>query len=126
MNQKDTLCWKCKNACGNCPWSDGSFTPIDGWVATPTIIYNPDSTIPSYHITECPLFIEDDFTEIKNVRMLCDILGIGVRRFDKIKHTELLNQISKDKGYEMIVDKKVGRLADNTRYYLRKVDENGE
>ena len=67
-----------------------------------------------------------EFTEIKNVRMLCDILGIGVRRFDKIKHTELLNQISKDKGYEMIVDKKVGRLADNTRYYLRKVDENGE
>ena len=29
MQDKPTLCWKCAKACGECSWSDGTFTHVD-------------------------------------------------------------------------------------------------
>ena len=61
-NKPATLCWKCANACGKCSWSDGSFTPVEGWVAEPTKLhgYRGDGgVIDSFRVIECPLY-EDD------------------------------------------------------------------
>lgn len=57
---KQTLCWGCANAYGRCSWSQ-SFTPVDGWTATPTKIhYNGVNTesIPSFLVERCPSFKE--------------------------------------------------------------------
>ena len=56
-----TLCWKCANACGKCSWSDGTFTPVEGWTAEETWLreQHADGAIQSFHVTACPLF-EDD------------------------------------------------------------------
>ena len=55
----DTLCWDCKNACGNCAWSK-NFTPVEGWVITKTKIkgnFETDSVIDSCIVHSCPEFI---------------------------------------------------------------------
>lgn len=64
MQDKPTLCWKCANACGGCSWSDGTFTPVDGWTAIQTFQrenhgggYYIDRE--SFIVLSCPLF-EDD------------------------------------------------------------------
>lgn len=51
---KSTLCWDCRNACGDCKWSK-YLIPVKGWKATP--IYNKRQT--SYVVMECPEFIRD-------------------------------------------------------------------
>lgn len=64
MQDKPTLCWKCAKACGGCSWSDGTFTPVDGWKATPTVIKANHGRgfmqdVESFIVKACPLF-EDD------------------------------------------------------------------
>lgn len=64
MQDKPTLCWKCAKACGECSWSDGTFTPVDGWKAIPTIIKANHGRgfmqdVESFIVKACPLF-EDD------------------------------------------------------------------
>lgn len=58
MNKKtkETLCWTCDNACGNCPWSsDGE--PIPNWKATPTYIRNEHAqSYASFKVESCPLY----------------------------------------------------------------------
>lgn len=63
-NKPATLCWKCANACGKCSWSDGSFTPVDGWTARKTRLRGDRGVyrtkiIESYYVTACPQY-EDD------------------------------------------------------------------
>lgn len=56
-----TLCWECKNACGGCSWSDGSFTPVEGWDAKPTqLVREGKKAMPSYQVISCPKFDPDD------------------------------------------------------------------
>lgn len=64
MQDKPTLCWKCAKACGECSWSDGTFTSVDGWNAIPTVIhadhgrgYGED--VPSFIVAACPQFDDD-------------------------------------------------------------------
>ena len=60
-----SLCWDCKRACCGCSWSQ-SFTPIRGWVATPTKlklhnergVKTPKFTT-TYVVHECPQFERD-------------------------------------------------------------------
>lgn len=64
MQSKPTLCWKCSKACGGCSWSDGTFTPVEGWTATETTIRGDrgiwrDRIIQSYIVEECPEYEED-------------------------------------------------------------------
>lgn len=55
-----SLCWKCKNATGFCPWSQ-NFEPVEGWKAEATIIKESQCVeIESYNILECPLFEADE------------------------------------------------------------------
>ena len=63
-NKPLTLCWSCAKACGGCSWSDGTFTPVPGWTAEPTVLQGYKlkcglAPMESYHVTACPLF-EDD------------------------------------------------------------------
>lgn len=59
--KKQTLCWRCQNACGDCSWSDGSFTPVKGWKARRTIIRTNETgeVIFSYLVLDCPMFNDD-------------------------------------------------------------------
>ena len=50
------LCWRCKNACGGCSWSQ-CLKPVDGWTAIPTIIHDDGGDFSSYDIKKCPEFI---------------------------------------------------------------------
>ena len=64
MQDKPTLCWKCKNACVGCSWSD-SFTPVEGWTAKPTKINHDYAdgrhyVIDSYRVDYCPQFENDE------------------------------------------------------------------
>lgn len=64
---KQTLCWSCEKACGKCSWSDGTFTPVDGWEAEPTQVLTDHSyrhgkrivQMESYRVIECPEFVSD-------------------------------------------------------------------
>lgn len=54
--RKFTLCWDCKNATGNCSWSE-NLKPVNGWKAERTHIHSTD--IDSYMVYECPKFVRD-------------------------------------------------------------------
>ena len=56
--ENEQPCWRCKNACGGCSWSD-SLTPVDGWDATPTIVKDSTGDFETYKIKKCPEFIDD-------------------------------------------------------------------
>ena len=56
--RKETLCWYCDKAGGNCSWS-AKFQPVDGWNAIPTRIQtrdNPKGYVESYRVLDCPEF----------------------------------------------------------------------
>lgn len=74
-NKPSTLCWSCANACGGCSWSDGSFTPVDGWTAKKTELQADrgeyrDKIVQSYLVKKCPKYENDkdkykfDFREV--------------------------------------------------------------
>ena len=58
-NEMGQICWRCKNATGNCSWSR-DLKPIKGWQATKSL-KKDDMGQPysSYRITYCPQFISD-------------------------------------------------------------------
>lgn len=59
---KDTLCWKCANACGGCDWSKKRAKPVEGWEAIRRDLYNG---VESYIVLSCPQFIPDRQEEKK-------------------------------------------------------------
>ena len=64
MQSRNTLCWSCANACGGCSWSDGTFTPVEGWTAIPAKISairgeGREQEIDSFIVTKCPKFKND-------------------------------------------------------------------
>jgi hypothetical protein len=59
------LCWTCAKAyaTSGCSWFDGTYTPVEGWEAEPTIIHMNNKTSPkisSFLIKKCPNYISDD------------------------------------------------------------------
>ena len=70
FNKKQTLCWKCKKALGDCSWTkldedttEILFQPVDGWVAEKTslLMYSYDGTprhVTSYVVEYCPQYEE--------------------------------------------------------------------
>lgn len=58
--RNEQLCWNCKHACGDCPWSRAyNKQPVKGWKAKPTLINNQGVLMKSFQIYECPLFEKD-------------------------------------------------------------------
>ena len=70
LNKKQTICWSCKKALGDCSWSkldedkkEILFKPVDGWVAEKTslLMYSYDGTkrhVTSYNVESCPQYEE--------------------------------------------------------------------
>ena len=70
INKKQTICWSCKKALGDCSWSKCDkdtmeilFQPVDGWVAEKTslLMYSYDGTprhVTSYIVKSCPQYEE--------------------------------------------------------------------
>ena len=61
-NNKHTLCWDCKNATGNCSWSQ-ELIPVKGWTAEPS-----EKEYGSFTVQFCPEFIRDS-------------IGGGIKRY---------------------------------------------
>ena len=83
--RKESLCWDCKNATGNCPWSR-DFSPVNGW-----------ETIQDEHhcmVLSCPLFEHTDryYLTIKQVEKI-----IGKSIYQKPK--KLVKEWLLEKGY---------------------------
>ena len=65
----DSICWDCAKSCNRgCSWSDGSFTPVEGWTAIPDQNRNG---VDSFLVKECPQF-EQDGPEVRNWQDLDD------------------------------------------------------
>lgn len=62
--QSRTICWTCRNACGQCAWSR-SFRPVKGWEARQTLLYasDPDGGTVSYEVIRCPEYEPDRRTQ---------------------------------------------------------------
>lgn len=117
MKQKQTICWKCARACGKCPWSDGSFTPVDGWSATPTKIKNDDVITDSYIVKKCPLFISDAWIPI-STKPLAKILNISARTLFRWSDKDRILKVRKC-GYELKIDKSI---CTKKIMFIRKVE----
>ena len=56
-----TICWDCQNAVYGCSWSK-HFVPVEGWDATPTMLYAKDKAhggVQSYEVHRCPQYVPD-------------------------------------------------------------------
>lgn len=69
-NHKTQLCQTCARASGFCEWSK-HLKPVEGWTAEPTLVKHLQRNgsgkvvsieVESYHITGCPLYMEDGKT----------------------------------------------------------------
>ena len=78
MEKEKTLCWQCQKACGRCSWSNGTFTPVQGWEAKPTTIKNRvKGDISSFLVKSCPEFVLDKWE--MTYTQLAKIMGISKR-----------------------------------------------
>lgn len=83
---KDTLCWYCKNASGNCPWSNGTFTPVEGWVVDNSKKISGISE-QSYTVIECPMYRE--FYRRLKTEDIAKMLNMSQRSLTKLKSFEI-------------------------------------
>lgn len=58
---KETKCWSCQNACGDCSWSNHwEHKPVEGWTAIPVQLrLNRGEYAETYIVKECPEYIPD-------------------------------------------------------------------
>lgn len=57
--QKETLCWECLRAGGDCSWSRHG-EPVEDWLAIETAVKNRTyASLVSYEVLDCPLFIKE-------------------------------------------------------------------
>lgn len=102
LMKNETICWDCDNACGKCSWSDGTFTPVKGWEATPTIINNSDGKLTeSYCVHKCPLFKNEFNFKLVQIKDILKLLKIDVKSF-YLKKYEHLRKLQK-RGYDVVV-----------------------
>lgn len=105
---KETLCWCCRNACGHCCWTNGSFTPVKGWNATPTVLKMSGRLIDSYTVHKCPLY---EFQSIYvSGPQLLKLIQLKVYRKNAIVYERAV-KIFKDKfkAYEITMIKGISR-----------------
>lgn len=57
MNEPQQICWDCAKACGKCSWSR-CLKPVEGWTAEIVYVKQALTRIQTYHITDCPQFVE--------------------------------------------------------------------
>ena len=67
-DKPETICFKCDNAKGGCPWSD-RFEPVDGWTAEETLVNYGDQVhvTSSYCVSDCPMYTPDADKNFKRI-----------------------------------------------------------
>ena len=112
----ETLCWYCKNACGNCSWSDGTFTPIKGWTIDDSKkLKSLDSE--SYTVLECPEYKE--FYKQLSLKQVANIIGISERSLSRMSNSAIKNKF-------IIQGKKLYISKSNTQRNFFLVNEDKE
>lgn len=116
VHKEETLCWSCVNACGRCPWSSKSHTPVEGWNAEKTLIKMADRNLESYRVISCPMYdafykkvTVEEFIKLINWSKSCRTF---IRRCDDTE----LKRLAKQCGYKIYID----RCSDKRRLYLLK------
>ena len=113
--KNNSICWDCANACCNCSWSQ-SFTPVDGWKATPTRIKQSEGVfIESYIVHECPCFVKDIVRQLKQIstKQLALKLDLPCNTVSKMKNQDLID-LCLEHGIEL----SIGRAEDKQRQYF--------
>lgn len=123
VRTKDTLCWSCAKACGDCDWS-AELKPVKGWTAFPTKIignYGWDK-VDTYRVDACPEYVNDLQRYNKHVKI--DISGNRIVHEVITQRTpeEVLTTNKSDarKRLESIPEIEMRTLIDN---YLAGVDK---
>ena len=111
---ENQLCWECKRACGECPWS-ARLRPIKGWVAR-------KEKNGSYEISQCPLFLPDDKRRIY-VSNLAKLVGKSINTLRYWGQARVKAAV-KEKGYELFIEKPTDGVKKSCKYYIRKIDKN--
>lgn len=61
---RETLCWSCTKAEGQCCWSDGRFLPVPGWEAQKSCFYDwteeGGCLVESYQVFACPEYQQEE------------------------------------------------------------------
>ena len=73
-NKRPTICWDCKNAIGNCSWSDHwEHKPVKGWVAERSDLVNTEGgAVESYIVISCPEFVPDEPRQTQKLCLSCE------------------------------------------------------
>lgn len=92
----NTICWDCAKACNSgCSWSDGSYTPVEGWEARPDVNSNG---IESFLVVSCPEFVREtpgdrDWRDLDSdgcVALVERLMEITADDYEKCRTEELI------------------------------------
>ena len=101
IQQKDTLCWQCKKACGKCPWSK-NFKPIDGWEAIKSNYKYNGLIYDTYKVINCPKFVK--FYDILTRPQLANRLSIPERIIPYLSNSNI-KRMCEEQGIKILIDK---------------------
>lgn len=108
--EKEQLCWTCERACGGengCEWSN-FLRPVPGWTAKKIKKKDSMRYTETYHIEECPKYINDGQKRRKYVECHKRISEEDKKRIVKLR----------EKGY---THKKIAEECDMSQYSVSKV-----
>lgn len=73
---KCSICFDCKRACGGCSWSEVDtatdkvrFEPVPGWTAEKVYQKINKKYVGTYRVKACPLFDRDEYRPSNNVML---------------------------------------------------------
>lgn len=116
VRTKDTLCWSCSKACGDCDWS-AELKPVKGWTAVPTKIignYGWDK-VDTYRVESCPEYENDLHRYNTHVKIDLSDNKIVHEVIKQRTPEEVLKTNKSDvrKRLEAIPEEEMRRLIDN-------------
>lgn len=122
MTKPSSLCLDCKNALGNCSWSEVDpetgkirFQPVEGWTAEQVPYRRQDGTYETnYLVVSCPLFEID-------ARLTAEKPSIPEEKIDPVRIL-----ILSDAGYNAReISSKLGVSRPTIEFWLKKLSEEG-
>ncbi len=124
--KKESLCQTC--FCFDCSWHEW-FEPVEGWTATPTVVYNTRNNglgkptryepIKSYCVHSCPLYVDGNKNRNEPITLETIAKRIGLTPSNVGRRLR--------KGEKIVIDgKKVVSIKTGARhsYFLEKVQKN--
>lgn len=106
----EQLCWTCERSCGGengCEWSN-YLRPVPGWTAERVVKKDGIQYVQTYHIDECPKYINDGQNRRKYVECHKRISDEVKKRIVKLK----------EQGY---THRKIAEKCDTSQFTVSKV-----